>query len=38
MTLVIGSVITAATANNQQVCEGFNALVSISNSINIMRI
>ena len=33
MTLVIGSVITAATGNNEQVCEGFNALVSISNSI-----
>ena len=28
MTLVIGSVITAATGGNRQVCDGFNALVS----------
>ena len=30
MTLVIGSVMTAATGDNQQVCAGFNALVSTS--------
>ena len=30
MSLVIGSVITAATGDKQQVCEGFDALVSTS--------
>ena len=37
MTLVIGSVITAATGGNQQICDGFNALVSTSSLNNVMR-